>query len=456
MTTPSPARTEPDRVRSQAELAASREVAFSRMLDLVFDGHPYYRGVFERVGLRRSDLPSLAQLSRLPETPKSAFTDAPDDFVLRPTSAIGLTLPERTMWGAIYTSGTSGGDPTPFWDTAYDHAARIDQMRAACHLAGIDATDLVANVFPISAVPHQGFLSATYGPLAVGARLVAGLPGNQATPFDIHRSTDEIARQVAAHEATVLWGITSYVRRVVISAEHQGLSFASVRMLFVAGESCPPGMADDLRVRLERLGSPGVAIQNGYGFTEMQGPTIRCAPDGPFHVPTPARYLFEIVNERTGSPREPGERGRLLVSHLDRRGTVLLRYAVGDQASIREGVCDQCGRPGTQIVGPIRRSDRLIKVKGTLVDPDRVIAAVSAVGGIEEFQVVARRPDGHSDELLIRIVAPDDPILRDAIERAVRDSCEIRPAVEIVGRRTLERDGGGYKFRRFIDMRGES
>ena len=113
MTTPSPARTDLDRGRSRAELAALREAAFSRMLDLVFDGHPYYRGVFARVGLRRSDLTSLAQLARLPETPKSAFTEAPDDFVLRPTSNTGLTLPERTIWGAIYTSGTSGGDPDP-------------------------------------------------------------------------------------------------------------------------------------------------------------------------------------------------------------------------------------------------------------------------------------------------------------------------------------------------------
>ena len=111
--------------------------------------------------------------------------------------------------------------------------------------------------------------------------------------------------------------------------------------------------------------------------------------------------------------------------------------------------------PGHADRGSIRRSDRLFKVKGTLVDPDRVIAAVSAVGGIEEFQVVVRRPDGHTDELLIRVVASNDPALREAIERAVRDSCEIRPAVEVVDRHALERDGGAYKFRRFIDMRGE-
>jgi len=440
-------------------LAAVWEQKFQCMMDYVCTAHPYYQRIMQEAGLSRSDFHSLADLRKLPITTKRQYMHDPDAFRLQVERLSGLSLSERTLWGVIYTTGSATGRPAPFYDTSYDHAARISQMRAATELAGITAADIVANCFPLTAVPHQGFLSALFGPLAVGARVLTGFTGRPATPFPVYRSTEELARLVEAHRATVLWGITSYVRRLLQVAEALRLDFSSVRLAFVAGEPCPPGMRADVRRGLAALGAGEVIVQNGYGFTEMQGPTIECTEGGPLHVPAAEQYWFEVVDPSTHQPLPDGEAGLVLLSHLDRRGTVLLRYAVGDISAIATDACLSCGRKGPRFVRPPYRSDELIKIRGTLLNPAVIVDALSRLEGVDDFQVAAihSQPDDplSPGELLVRFSAAPEKIseLTRAIAATVRDVCEINPRVISLPPETFARLGDGYKVNHFQDER---
>ena len=150
--------------------------------------------------------------------------------------------------------------------------------------------------------------------------------------------------------------------------------------------------------------------------------------------------------------------GRLLLTHLDRRGTVLLRYAVGDLTAIEDGECPSCGRVGPRIVGPPQRLDNLVKVRGTLINPDVVIAALSEVVGLDDFQVAVTRPGSGEtvadDMLQVRATGPDaGPDLAGRIAVAVREACEVRPDVLLLAAPEFARLLGPYKFRRFVDER---
>jgi phenylacetate-coenzyme A ligase PaaK-like adenylate-forming protein len=442
-------------------LAVVWERRFHQMMDYVCAAHPYYRSVMQQLGLSRRDFDALADLRKLPVTTKQQYMADPDAFRLRTESLEGLSLPERTLWGVVYTTGSTAGRPTPFYDTAYDHVARIWQMRAATEMAGIAASDVVANCFPLTAVPHQGFLSASYGPLAVGARVLTGFTGHLDTPFPVHRTTEEFVQLIATHRATVLWGITSYVRRVVQVAQALRLDLSSVRVAFVAGEPCPPGMRVDLRRRLASVGATNVFIQNGYGCTEMQGPTIECTEEGPLHVPAAEQYWFEVVDPNTYAPVPEGTRGLVLLSHLNRRGTVLLRYAIGDLSAMATGPCDRCGRGGPRFVSPPQRGDALVKVRGTLLNPVALIAAMSAIAGIDDFQVVVayRRADDplSGEELVIRFTAAAEQAeaVGRAITHTVQDVAELTPRALYLGAAEFAalREADEYKFRRFRDER---
>jgi len=445
--------------RRLAALSDVWERRFHQTMDYVFAAHPYYQRVLARERLSRSDFRRLADLRKLPVTTKQQYMIEPEAFRLQAERLPDLSLPERTLWGAVYTTGSTTGRPTPFYDTSYDNVARIAQMREATEMAGMGAADVVANCFPLTAVPHQGFLSALYGPLAVGAKVLTGFTGRSVTPFPVHRSTDDLARLVGQHRATVLWGITSYIRHLVQVAESTEVDFSSVRLAFVAGEPCPPGMRADLRRRLADRGASSVLIQNGYGCTEMQGPTIECAEGGPLHVPAAEQYWFEVVDVATHEPLREGESGLVLLSHLNRRGTVLLRYAIGDISAMADGRCPSCGREGPRFVQSPRRGDDLVKVRGTLFNPTAVIDAISGLAGVDDFQVIATRsqPDDplSSEELLVRFTAVPAQAdeLTDVIAEKVRDACEISPRVVYLPREEFADLGDVYKFKRFEDTR---
>ena len=273
----------------------------ARMAPLWAQAHPYARQVFCEHGLTPDDFRTVADIRKLPPMTKQDYIRDPERFRLDPSQATGLSLEERTIADIIYTAGSSG-EPTPFYDTVHDRYARIDLMARATRIAGIGPADTVMNLFPLSAVPHQGFLSATWGPMATGAKLLSGLTGRSYAGFPVHRRMDEAIDLIESQRATVLWGITSYVRRVIMRAETLGKDFSAVRLVMAMGEPCPTTMRDDMRTRLTRMGSPHVTVNNGYGMTELMGPSTECRENGGAHLPAPEQFYFEVVDPRRTRP----------------------------------------------------------------------------------------------------------------------------------------------------------
>src|SRR5207244_77373 len=141
----------------------------------------------------------------------------------------------------------------------------------------------------------------------VGARSIAGLTGRGYADFPVHNSLDQAVDLIAEQRATVLWGIATYARRVVMRAQELKKDLGAVRLVFAMGEGCPIGMRDDVRARLKSLGATDVCVINGYGFTEMQGPAMECAELSGYHLPTPTQYYFEILDSATHQPVPEGE-----------------------------------------------------------------------------------------------------------------------------------------------------
>jgi phenylacetate-coenzyme A ligase PaaK-like adenylate-forming protein len=438
---------------------ASRQRFFESTMDLVADCHPWYSELMRDRGLRRSDFCSPADLSKLPVTTKDDYVATPELFRLQLDDRGELSVPERTLAQVVYTTGSTAGRPTPFYDTNYDHASRIWQLTELARRLDVDRNDRVLNLFPITPVFHQGFLTATYAALTAGAELLAGFTGAPHTPFDIYHDTEYVVELLRAHRPTVLWGIGSYVRRVVVAASEEGVDLAAVRLLFLGGEAAPSSLRADLRQRLASCGAHDVAIQNGYGFTEMQGPAFQCVEDGPFHPPTPAQYLFEIVDPATDRPLPDGEEGKVLVSHLNRRGTVLLRYAVGDVSTLEDGACPSCGRVGPRFVTPPRRFGSLVKIKGTLVNPHALTNALLSVPDLVDFHVKATYKDAADalagDELVIEIAADAHHQARvvEAVREVARRVIEVTPTIRIAPPDFRERIDVSYKVKRFQDER---
>lgn len=428
----------------------------SRTIRLCLQGHPYYRTLLAQEGLTAEALRTVDDLQKLPVTYKDDYMRAPEAFRL---DLPDLPAFERITWDVAYTTGTTTGQPTPFVSTPYDYYATCEVLRRVCEIRGINPDDVIANLFPLTPYPHGAFIRAIQSATVLGAAVVSALTGTPHTEFPIHRSLDFAVRMIENKRATIVWGVSSFLRRVLIRAEEMGANFAAVRMAIVTGEPCPQGLREDLRKRLSRLGVNNPSVNVNLGFTEIQAGLPECCEGSGFHNPAPDLFFFEVLDPKTFERLPDGEKGLLVLTHLNRRGTVLLRYALGDITTLSHERCPHCGRTTERVTAIPYRTGNLVKLKGTLINPDLITSVLAEMTQIEEYQVVFTKSDPTDpysmDKLQIKVATSiqEPSVVAEEIVQRIGQAVGVRPVVEFVDRSDIYDPSRSMKATRIIDER---
>ena len=431
-----------------------------RTLAAVAAAHPFYRARFRELRIEAGDIRSLGDLAALPLTQKDDFIADPEAFRLRPDDLpADFSAEERVLWDVAYTTGTTSGKPSPFYNTAHDAYAIWDQARRCNEAEGLTADDRVANLYPLAGFPTGAFLSVVRSGMVVGFSVAHGLTGAANSEFKVRNSLSEAVATIARFRPTVLWGVPSFIRRFLDEAGRRGADLSDVQRIVTSGEPVPAALRAELRQQLSRLGAASVQIRARYAFTEMQGGLVQCAEDAEPQNLCPDLYCLEVVDPATGRSLPDGESGMLAITHLHRRGTVLLRYLVGDVVTLARAPCPHCGRDGERVVATPRRTGGLVKCRGMLVNTEVILDTLSAMAGLGEFQIVfagAERP-GAMERLVIRIErdTETDASLRDEVTQRVRAAVSLRPDVEFVARGALYDQERSIKAKRVVDLRAK-
>ena len=439
----------------RADVEEAQERAFAEMMGLVCERHPYYRDLLAQCGLARADFRYLADLARLPVTSKSDYMREPERFVLETD---GLPEEMRTVWDTMYTTGSTSGRPTPFVSTSYDFYNILALQRNMLRLRGVTTADSIANLFPVTRTPHGAWIRALHAAAAFNIPVVAAMPGNPSPYFGIGNDLDQVVRIVERHRATILWGVPSYMNRVVERAAEIGSDFSAVRLVFVTGEAFPEAAREALLQALSRAGAPRAAISISYGATEMQGGMVECVPGAGYHNPVPDQVRIDVVDRDTHAPLPDGQPGLVLLTHLKRRGTVLLRYALGDISARSRERCPHCGSSTERLVMLPRRADSLVKIKGMLVNPDIVLDTLERELAGRAFQVVISSAEPgtplSADVLTLRLSGPREDPLAARVALKVKDAIGVTPRVEFVAAETLVDQSASWKTKKLVDLRG--
>lgn len=448
--------------RATADLLRLRElrdVRLRRMLELIAAAHPFYRRRFAAGGIDPITITGADDLERLPLTSKAEYMAAPEDFCLTPYALADLTPQETTLWNVAYTTGTSSGRPSPFFNTTHDQLALMLQARLAAETEGYAATDLLANLVPLPPMPTGAYLVVPRTAEALGIPVVHALTGAPHAKFPVHRGLDAAIDLLRAADPTIFWGIPSFLRRFFRRVRERGLAFPRARMIVTTGEPVSEAMKAELLGQLSAFGCSDPQLRLRYSFTEMQGGFVQCCNGAVLQNVSPDLYLLEVVDPVSGRRLPEGETGALALTHLHRRGTVLLRYLVGDTVALRLEACPRCGAWGDRLVARPARADALIKVKGLLIDPAVVADALTGVATIREFQIAVVKADAADpdspDVLEVRIEADGDQQadlagrLPDLVQRLV----QIRPRIVFASPGALYDPLRALKARRVIDER---
>ena len=441
-----------------ADLTRARDAVFAPMLDRIFKHHPYYKAVFAERGIDRRDLAGVGDLTRVPVTRKADYVARPSDFTLRLPDTYEAA--ERIVWDVMYTTGSTGA-PTPFTSTSYDFLNILAANRNMLRLRGVRPDDAILNLFPLISYPHGAFTRAMNAAAALAIPVIAAMPGAATTRHpDLGNRTDAVCALAARPDVTILWGVPSYIRKMLGRAEELDMRMPSVRLVFVTGEGFGEEARGDLIARLRRLGAPDPRISVSYGATELQGGMVECSPGAGYHNPAPLQFLFEAVDPETLEPVADGDEGLILLTHLDRRGTTMLRYALGDTARLTRKRCPHCGALTERLVSvPVRR-DGFMKIRGMLVNPQALADVLAADPAVVDFQAIVDKDDPSDplsmDRLLIKLSLRDAGDLGSRIADKVKATIGVAPKIELVAPDDPAFAGRGWKAKPIIDRRGDA
>jgi phenylacetate-coenzyme A ligase PaaK-like adenylate-forming protein len=444
------------------------EQRWRRTVEAVSAAHPFYSPRWRAAGIEARDI-SLDRLDMLPLTTKSDYIADPEAFRLRADDLpADYAMEDRVLWDVTYTTGTTGGRPSPFYNTTHDFYGILDQARRCNEAEGLRQDDRVANLYPLAGFPTGAFMSVVRSTMILGLPVVHGLTGSANSDFKVRNSLAQAIDQAQALRPTVLWGVPSFLRRFIDEAQRTRADFSAVRLVLTSGEPVPATLRNEMREGLARMGAPAVEFRARYAFTEMQGGLVQCAEHAAPQNIVPDLYYLEAVDPASGRRMPDGDSGELAITHLHRRGTVLLRYLVGDVVTLSHEPCPLCGRLGERVVSTPRRTGALVKCRGMLVNTDVILDILSALEGIGEFQVVFSREErpGAMDQMLVRIEFDEGiadagrggpgwnaATLRDEVTRRLREAVSLRPEVAIEPRGTLYDHERSIKAKRIVDLR---
>lgn len=447
---------------SAEKIHEAQDAAFKRQMEWVWEGHDYYKALFKEKGLERGDIAGIDDLEKLPLTYKKDYMADPESFKLKPAE------PSLYDWvfDVTYTTGSTTGAPTPFFNTIHDSYSIWQMIFRGIKMGGFPPYAKVINLFPVGPVPHIGFMRArdicTWG---IGSLSMYGCTGMPHPEFMVHRSMDYAMDVIENGGAEVWLGIASFMRRLIMKAEGEGRDFSATKHVQALGEACPQAMRDDMKNRLQNMGADNPFISNSYGFTEMQGAMAECTEFSGCHNPAPNLYFFEVVDEETGRRLPDGERGLFCITHLNRRGTVLLRYVIGDMGALTHETCPHCGRNGERSVVAVgstyaTRTSELVKLKGTLINPETLRDGLARTPGVQEYQIIFTKKDPDDpyslDDLIVKIAHEDgfDTAEMEAkIQTMLVSTVEMRGKIQFVAMEEIYDPTVALKAYRVLDMR---
>lgn len=346
-----------------------------------------YDTVFAEAGLAPGDVDSWEAFRQLPFT---TVEDLVDDVERYPPT------------GSLYEPGSMISF-TPAKDRqlpVFETPADIERY-AEVHGTIFDRLGVEPGMRAMVILSYHGFGT---GYLLHRALEYHGIEVIPAGPGDAERK----AELIDEFDIDLVWGNPSFALEI---AQHGG---ESLDCFIGGGEpfTSIPGQRERVH---EAFGGLEWAIDY-FGLRQAWPVAVECAAETGLHV-VDDYMLAEIIDPETGEVLPLGERGEVVLTHLDREAGGLLRYRTGDLSVLDEGTSPHV--EGSTVVMPkgvFGRTDEQYKVKGVKVYPGGVGLVLAGIDGVSmNYRITISRPDT-TDHLSVTVEGEaDEEVLREEL-----------------------------------------
>jgi phenylacetate-CoA ligase len=297
-------------------VASDRLERLRRTISWAYEEVPYYRGIFDRSGIRPADIRSINDLGKLPLTAKLDFRAARREDLVSDRFS-----PESLL---VFKTSGSTGIPIDILQSPREnfifHLIKFRTLRDL-GLAWRDRTIKIRNRFSSrppgiwSILQLMGFLRQE--------TIDAGTP-------------EEMTAAIRVKKADVVMGYTGTLVRIAQILADDLPRALRPRFLVGGSETMTPFFRSEIR---RGFGSP---VLDTYICQEAGMVAWECPTSGLYHL-LDDTLIIEVL--RNGVPCAPGEEGEVVITSLVSRAMPIIRYRLGDIVKIAPGGCP-CGRPG--------------------------------------------------------------------------------------------------------------
>ena len=399
----------------------------------------FYREKFKKTGVKPEDIRSFDDMVNLPFVTKNELRDEQQAF---PPFGRYTVAPPETLAELHPSSGTTGAPVNNLW--SFKDVKNISQWTARTMWTfGVRPGDIIQNGFSYGL--WVAGMSTHYAARELGCFII---------PIGASMTERQID-YLLNPGSTVLLSTPSYALHIAERLKQRGISPDDIplRIGCFGGEGGTEVSAT--REKIEK--GLGIDAFDYFGLAEI-GPTIasECPEKAGIHW-VEDHLLIEVIHPETQKPCAPGEVGVLVMTHLTKEATPMIRYWTNDIATLDKRKC-KCGRTHARSLGGILgRADDMIIFKGAKFYPVQVEKVVRSFFELsDEFCIELTIDPQMSTDVCTVVVEchkeEDIPRIKPLLKNGLKEECQVTPEIKFVPFNTLERTT--FKAKRILDKRG--
>jgi len=409
------------------ELQALQTKRLKKLVKYVYQTNQYYKKTFDSLKLKPDDIKTLQDLEKIPFLTKQQ---------LREYYPFGMMCTQQDDIVEVHASSGTTGKPVVGPYTRNDVELWAEVMARSLWANGLRPADIMQNSYGYGL--FTGAHGFEKGAQKIGATVITISSGNTKRQVDIMKDFG----------STALACTPSYSLYIAEVAEEQGLdpqTDFNLRHGLFGAEAWSEEMRENIQKRW------GIVAHEHYGLTEIIGPGVvsECEHNR-LHV-NADHFYPEIIDPKTGETLPYGEDGELVFTTLTKEAFPAIRFRTRDLASLSDEPCE-CGRTlpiQSRIKG---RSDDMMKVKGVIVFPSQIEAALMQVQGVSDNYQIVKSKKGDMYSLSVEVEPSENRYKEgdlDSLEKQAEDEIysilNLHVPVKAIPPKTIPRSTGKAK-----------
>jgi len=352
------------------------------IINYVYKNNEFYHKKLKEASIHPNDINNLKDIEKIP------FLTKHD---LREYYPFGLVCTPLDEIVEVHASSGTTGKPVVGPYTKNDVELWGEVMARSLWANGLRKNDILQNSYGYGL--FTGAHGFEKGAQKIGAMVITISSGNTKRQVNIMNDFG----------TTALACTPSYSMYMAEVAEEMGMNPKEDFKLKI-GMFGAEAWSEEMRKNVEERW--GIVAHEHYGLTEIIGPgVVSECEEKKLHIN--ADYFYpEVIDPVTGESLSPGEEGELVYTTLTKEAFPAIRFRTKDLAIYYEDKCN-CGRTlpiQSRIKG---RSDDMMKVKGVIVFPSQIEAALMKINGVSDNYQIVKTKKGNITSLSVEVEPTD-------------------------------------------------